>query len=125
MSYGIEMRNADGSLVLEGQQTLPRRVFRIGWSTTFTGSLGTFPDFDENRGALMMAPLGFRYTIYDNFVHGENAGPYARSGEFFYNPISMPTLHWDNSTKELSAVAGETYGTNAVFLWFAWGIHYR
>jgi hypothetical protein len=132
MAYGIQMRNADGSLVLEGQQTLPRRVFRkkIQWNSA-VGRLGTFPDFDDTRGALALSPGAFRYI--DSYIEGtghvkrrvgEGEG-FPRGAIYGYNPISMPTVHWDNDTKELSLLNPiPSYG-GFISDWWAFGVHYK
>ena len=121
--YGIQMRNADGSLVLNGRQTLPRLVDRVTVGQAFTGDLGPFPDFDEDRGAVFVMPHSFRYNIETGQRYGIAAGPvpFALS---VCNSVALPSFTWNNTTKILSVVAAPTYGGLRSDWRFTF-IHYR
>lgn len=107
MAYGLRLKNPDGSVALDGGQTLSRIAHSQIVASDFTGTIGPIDSFDDTRGALMLSPKAFRY--YDFTKYGDGAA-YPTEGLYTVNLVCMPSLDWNNTTKLLSVTAAPTYG---------------
>lgn len=106
MSYGIEFRNADGSLSLRLDECFPQTVYQEKFSGDFSGNIN-IPEFDSDRGMFYVefrmvkhSQIGGVFTpLADSAVRGFGAGLY---NAIMTNPVGVPSLSWNNSTKTMT-----------------------
>lgn len=117
------MRNADGTLAIGGRQTMPRVVYKIFVSEAFSGVMGPYPEFEQDRGVIYTTPHGLKINKIDGSRVPNSAGG-RPSTEFAINTVAVPNFVWNDSTKEVTITAAPTYGglrSNWSFIF----VHYR
>ena len=114
MSYGFEIRNADGDVVLDSTDTTMRVVHTmyLPYNTTTTE---TIPQFDINNGtfyfrAHLTAVSAFLpRTYYDSISDRDFSFPSVLAGYLAFPGMNnVPTMNWNNTTKVMVATTPES-----------------
>jgi hypothetical protein len=129
MSYGIEFRNADGTLALRLDECFPQLVFQQRYAATFNGTV-SIPGFDSNRGMFYIAYrfrkyslVGGVFTLLANSAQrGFGAGLY---NGLWVNPYSVPGLAWNNTTKTMTITQAPDVGLGNRSPYFLKCLHFR
>lgn len=105
MSYGLVIRNADGSVAIDELSRPPRLVFHEQFAWDFSG-VRHVPAFDDAKGFISVS-FGFHKARgFPDFDNADNAAPldFQQPGtvQIVLDTSSMPTLNWDNIAKTLS-----------------------
>ena len=125
MTYGFQIRDGAGNVVLDNNDTTVRIIHREFCTWDYTGSF-TVSDFDSDFGAWYIRPrisvcaapsggfspsiisTGTNYT-YDFAGTQTSTGGFHDAGYYLtFMQSNKPTLSWNNSTKTMtvSAAAG-------------------
>ena len=129
MSYGIEFRNADGTLALRLDECFPQLVYQQSFAATFNGNV-SIPGFDSDRGMFYVAyrfqksslVSGVFTILPDNAQRGFGVGLY---NGFTVNQYSVPGLVWNNATKAMSITQAPDVGLGDRSPYFLKCVHFR
>lgn len=105
MSYGLVIRNADGSVAIDDLSRPPRLIFHEQFAWDFSGTRHV-PAFDDAKGFISIS-FGFhKFRGYPHFDNADISAPldYQQPDTVgvALDTTSMPTVNWDNGTKLLT-----------------------
>lgn len=102
MTYGVQMFNSAGVLRLDIDETFTRVVDTVKLSATSTGTVSV-PDFDSARGMLFVNYFVNKFDLYTDTALADSYSPMRDFRDtLVYEPTSLPSLSWNNTTKLLS-----------------------
>jgi hypothetical protein len=99
MTHGIEFRRADGSVVLEQDETFAGVIATRTRNQGFSGTISV-PNFDSDKGMF--------YVQFE--VRGEGYGmPGQTESDRYpvYGAAILPDLSWNNSSKEMTVTPAD------------------
>jgi len=97
MSYGLELRRADGTLALSSRETLFRLVHAEKCADNFTGTFSV-PTFDTGGTFQDDTAKGFFYVQYEISPMPDSFNLHRPA----IGSITLPSLNWDNATKVMT-----------------------
>jgi len=100
----MELRNADGSLVLESDETFTRVVHTAPVLGDFSGVISV-PAFDDTKGLFYVSYRLMKFNVDGGVRLADSADWSTTSGSrtrSAVHPAAMPTLAWANGPKEMT-----------------------
>lgn len=122
MSYGLLIKNADGSVALDSLSRPPRLIFHEQFAWDFSGTRSV-PGFDSARGFISIAMGYHKADAYPSNANVDPSTPLGSQAHVYLDLTSLPSVDFDDVTKVLTlspASFTDTYVTGqsayAVFM---------